>query len=212
MKTKSTLKKAILAMVGVLALNPTLSQANAFEPVLNDKLIKVRPRLASTANTLQVEIKTEKTSYKVNEKIRFQIKSNQDVYVYMFNLDPKTEESIVILPNKYQTKHRIKYPGNNQWQLLPNKKLEFYADRAGIERIVIVASPKYIDLDKKLNGTNSKSTGNFHLMDNTLETLNTGINEAYSTNDKLMKVRLAQPNSPALPDNFFIKELNLRVR
>ncbi len=218
MKINKIFKITRLATFIVLTFTPVLSPADAFEAVSDsDKMVKIRPAGTSTeTNALQVELQTEKNSYRVNEKIRFKIKSNKAVFVYMFNIDPATGKALLILPNKYQSKGKIKYPGDNQWRLLPNQSLEFYADRPGTERIVMVASEKYIDINKKLkNASNNKSAGNFFMMNSPLDDLDSAINEAYNPGasaDKLIQMRSAKPTSPSLPSGVVTKEMSLRIR
>ena len=218
MKIKNTFKKTTLAALLALTLTPLLSQADAFEPVSSsDKLVRIRPA-GNTGQTsaLNVEINTEKSSYRPNERIRFQVKSNKRVFIYLFNIDPVTKKGLLILPNQLQTQSQIQYPGDNRWYLLPNKALEFYADRPGTERILMVASEKYIDIDKKLQSMNSnKSIGNFYSMDTPLDDLDMGINDTYNSgasSDKLIRVRSSKPSAPSLPKGIVVKELNLRIR
>ena len=218
MKTNNTLKKTIIASLMALTLSPLLAQAEAFEEVSsNDKLVRIRPAGSiGQTNALKVELRTEKNSYRINEKIRFQVKTNKRVFVYMFNLDPRTGKALLILPNRLQTKSQIQYPGDNSWHLLPNASLEFYADRAGVERILMVASEKYIDMDKKLKSlNNTKSVGDFYLMDDPLSTLDATINDAYNagvSTDKLVRIRSSKPTSPSLPKGVVVTEVNLRIR
>lgn len=218
MKRNKMFKKTSLAALLALALTPILSHAEALEAVANiDKLVQIRPAgTTGQVNALRVELRAEKRSYQTNEKIRFQVKSNKQVFIYMFNLDPSTNKALLILPNRLQGKNQIKYPGDNKWHLLPNQALEFYADRPGKERIVMVASEKYIDINKKLNDMNSnKSVGDFYLMNNPLDTLDIALNEAYNPGasaDKLVRVRSSKPTSPSLPNGVVTKEVNLRIR
>ncbi len=218
MKIKNAIKITTLAAVTAFTLSPLLCQAEAFEPVSgNDKLVRIRPAgNTGQTNALDVQINTEKNSYRPNEKIRFQVKSNKQVFIYLFNLDPATGKALLILPNRIQSKHQIKYPGDNKWHLLPNEALEFYADRPGIERLLMVASEKYIDIDKKLqNMSSNKSVGDFYAMDNPLDDLDASINETYNpgvSGDKLIRIRNSKPTSPSLPSGIVTREVNLRVR
>ncbi len=219
MKIKNTFKKSALAALLALTLTPLLSQADAFEPVSSsDKLVRIRPANTGGGGTqaLNVQINTEKSSYRPNERIRFKVKSNKRVFIYLFNIDPVTKKGLLILPNHLQTQNQIQYPGDNRWYLLPNKALEFYADRPGTERILMVASEKYIDIDKKLQSMNSnKSVGDFYSMDTPLDDLDNGINETYNagaSSDKLIRVRSSKPSRPSLPNGIVVKELNLRIR
>jgi len=213
----NTIKKTALAAFLALAFMPVLSQAEAFEPVESgDKLVKIRPAgRAGQTGALKVAVKTEKNEYHPNEKIRFQVKTNKPAFIYMFNIDPKTGKALLILPNRLQTKNQIKYPGDNQWHLLPNQSLEFYADRPGIERIIMIASERYIDIEKKLKSGNNKSVGDFYTMNSPLDDLDGLINETYNAGasaDKLIRIRSAKPTSPRLPEGIVHTELNLRIR
>lgn len=220
MKINNIFKKTTLAALVALTLTPLLSQAEAFEPVASgDKLVRIRhagSQPGQTTAALNVQINTEKNSYRPNERIRFQVKSNKRVFIYLFNLDPATGKALLILPNRLQSKNQIQYPGDSRWHLLPNQALEFYADRPGLERILMVASERYIDIDKKLQNMNrNKSVGDFYTMNNPLDDLDSGINETYNpgaSGDKLIRVRSTQPTSPRLPRGIVTKEVNLRIR
>jgi len=115
------------------------TSASALLVPSQDKLIGVR---ASTKN-LTVDIEPIKNSFQVNEKIRLRSKGNQPYYLYLFNVNPQTGEAVMILPNKLQRNNYY----SQQSYIVPNRDVEFYSDRPGVEQMIMVASRKSLKVD-----------------------------------------------------------------
>lgn len=206
---------AMLALISTTA----FAEEDATEPVMTEKLVRIRPAQSSGSGSgsrshgLHVDLSTEKRSYYVNEAIRFKVRLNRPAYLYFFNMDPATGKAVVVLPNRIQSNREIKYPGDYQWRLVPNSGLEFYSDRPGVERMVMVASEKYLDVNRLKRTGNTKSVGDFFAMDNPLDALDGAINDAYNGEGSSEKaIRIRETNSPRLPKGIVIKEVNLRIR
>lgn len=196
----------------ILMVSLTLSSAYAYSGALeevpnNEKRIGVR---AAQNSEFSVKLKTAQSSYKVNEAISFKVKGSHTFYLYLFNHIKSSNQAVAILPNKYQTSKNIKYKAN-QWQKVLNKKLEFYSDRAGKERIIMVASKKYLDVNKLLKKTRSKGIGDFYLMDDPMQAVEALINNTYQlATSKRIGVRSS--SGSRLPNGVVIKELYLKIK
>lgn len=196
----------------------------------NEKMIRVRAadgrkqgsaeRSGGTGDGtgLEVAIRTKESRYSVDEPVAFEVKGNKAFHLYLFNVDPRTERVVTILPNQKQTNRELKYPGDNRWRKVPNPGVEFYADEAGNERIVMVASEKYLDVDKLLNRGGTKALGD-DLFESTdaLVWLEESLNEAYPASaekgmePKRIRVRDGGENTRKLPKDVVIDEFNLRI-
>jgi len=91
---------------------------------------------------LMVEMKTIKPSFKPDEAIKFNIKGNQDFFLYIFAIDDQSGTVTMMLPNKLQTGN--KYTAK-QLHRVPNAtEMELVSDKPGTEKIVMLASTKYL--------------------------------------------------------------------
>lgn len=95
---------------------------------------------------LQVDIAPLKPSFKVNEPIGFSLSSNREVFIYLFSMDHERRKATMILPNRHQSSN--KYPATRGYRI-PNNTVEFLSDQPGTEKLVMVASEKWIDWDKQ---------------------------------------------------------------
>ena len=131
-------KPTLLLSLFLLCISCTSTNSSATN--INKKLF-YRP---TGVDRLKVTFKPLKSSYAVNEKVTFSIRGNRDFYLYLFNLSQHPQPAVLILPNALQTAQQIKYSADHTW-IVPNPELEFYADRPGHERIVMIASSEPLD-------------------------------------------------------------------
>lgn len=105
--------------------------------------IKIRSTEQESGD-LKVSFEPTKPIYRVGESIRFRVKANKDVYLYVFGINRESNTAYVLLPNDLEKER--KYAA---WKkhLIPGRDLEFIADKPGLEELVAVASTKRIDLD-----------------------------------------------------------------
>jgi len=216
MNNSSLIKHTILLSI---LLTSKLIYAGSLIPVpSHEKLIRIFPVQSTNTKKQQepfdIKLGTVKNNYSINEAIEFKIKSKQQVFVYLFNIDPVTGKALTILPNRIQTSREIKYPGNNKWQIIPNPNLEFYADRSGTERIIMLASKRYIDMNRLHKLT--KENKDFYSVDNPLNNLLNSINKTDNNGPapqpKLIQIRTANDNTTQpLPSDIVIKEVNLVI-
>ncbi len=213
-------QKTLLKTLAILALSLPLTgfAQSALEEVdSQDKLVRIRPANSSTSSTpsseMAVQLVTEKSSYRVDEAIHFKVKSDRPIFLYLFNVDARSGQALSILPNRLQNNREIKYAGDNQWHLVPNPGLEFFSDRPGVERIIMVASERYLDVGKLKSFSASKSVGDFFEMDNPLDAFDSLINEAYNDDEAVQEKRIGiRQSSSRLPRGVVVKEVNLRIR
>jgi hypothetical protein len=97
-----------------------------------------------SARSLQVIMEPLRSEYGLGEPIRFRVRGNQVFFLYVYTVDNETGEAILLLPNKKRQDNKYT-PGRTF--TVPQSSIEFYSDSAGKERIIMVASSKYIALN-----------------------------------------------------------------
>lgn len=138
---------------------------------------------------LKVTFEPVKQSYQVDESVRFRIKGNQTFYLYLFSINKEKNRAALLIPNDM---HGNKYQGETTY-LVPNKNLEFYSDQPGLEKVVMVASTKYLDLDKD----RYTKAGPFRTMSQ----------KQAETQLKTLRIRTAEDKTEKV-----VKEINLRIQ
>ncbi len=134
------LVKTLRLLLLVLAVSFASTSFALFVPG-KDKTIRVRPN--TNAGNLLVDVQPIKKSFWVNEPIRLRSKGNKPYYLYLFNVDPQTGKSIMIVPNRLQPNN---YYGQQRY-IVPNRDIEFFSDRPGQEKMIMVASTKALKVD-----------------------------------------------------------------
>lgn len=207
-----------LVLLGGLLANAAAVNAaspdSGFEQVPpGEEMIKVRPSEPAAgpvpSGAFQAKLRTESSQYRVGERIRFRVRGNQPFFLYLLNVDPATGRAVTILPNRYQGKDRIKYPAG-QWNLVPNPQLEFYSDRPGVERIIMVASTRYLDVQRLLNRGRSRAIGDFYEMESFSDGMDAVLTELHQSDGGDEAIRVRQTGS-RLPRGIVIDEVNLRI-
>jgi len=176
------------------------------------ELIKIRPAAHKPAQgvALNVQLKPEFNSYKVGQAIRFKVSGSKRFFLYLFNIDPATGKGITILPNRLQGKTKNMYkPG--KWYTVPNANLEFYADRAGVERVVMVASERYLDVDKLLGAGRSKAAGNFYEMESVTDGLDAVLTALQAKDGGHEQIKVRDAASAPLPRGVVVQEIKLTI-
>ncbi len=92
----------------------------------------------------KVQFEPVKDVFQVGERIQFRVEGNKTFYLYLFSIDPQRNQGVVILPNVLQQYH--KYKAGREY-VVPEKNVEFYSEKPGAERIVMVASTEKLDVD-----------------------------------------------------------------
>lgn len=147
----SSFKKVALA-VGLSCMFVQISGAFAEEDTKN---IRVRESQENTGTTVQLSVTALKKQYKVNEPIQFKVKGDKDYYLYVYNIDPTSGESVLLLPNK-KVKNNL-FKAGKSYNLPGKNGIEFVADGAGSEHLMFIASNEKIDL----NSANLQSAGEY---------------------------------------------------
>ena len=97
---------------------------------------------------LRVSLEPVKASFKVDEPIRFNVHGNKTFFLYLYSIDNETDEVTLLLPTRRGQRHN-KYPANRILPV-PNKgEIELLADAPGRERLLMVASTKYLPVKSK---------------------------------------------------------------
>lgn len=119
---------------------------------LQQQAIIVADRNTASVQTISVQASTDKPSYAVGEAINLKVRSNQNAYVYLFNLDP-SGQAVMLLPNAKDNNHYITGNATVNFPRADDRLPEFFADRAGTEVILVVASKQPINLQQVFNQT-----------------------------------------------------------
>lgn len=121
-----------------LALTASASMGSIYKK--DTKALKIRD------NSFEVALSVLTPKVKVEEPISFAVRGNQPFYLYLFTVSKDSNKAYMILPNRLQ-QHNV-YQANVRY-VVPGKKLEFYSDRPGIEEVVMVATTKRIEVNRK---------------------------------------------------------------
>lgn len=127
-------------------LRDKLEQPSLDNPIVNTKVVAGNEHNGGShgqnlIEPLKVNLIPIQNHFRVNEGIRFNVRSNQDFFMYLFTLDEETNQAILLFPNAFQNGN--KYPAK-QTQVIPDKRSEFYASTAGTEKVIMVASKNYL--------------------------------------------------------------------
>ena len=97
---------------------------------------------------LRVSLEPVKASFKVDEPIRFNIHGNKAFFLYLYSIDTDTDEVTLLLPTRRGQRHN-KYPANRILPVPNRGEIELLADAPGRERLLMVASTKYLPVESK---------------------------------------------------------------
>ena len=112
---------------------------------IGEKTIRVE---TPESEPLRVKLEPAKASFKVDEPIRFHIRGNKTFFLYLYSVDKETDEVTLLLPTRKGQKHN-KYPANRTL-VVPNEgEAELLADEPGRERLLMVASTRYLPLKSR---------------------------------------------------------------
>jgi len=178
-------------VLAILASGATASLAQS--PILNQQDIRLRDTPAVNNNQVDLHVKASKKQYKVGEAMSFNVKGNQNHYLYVFTINKNTGKSTLLIPNA-NTKNN--YLHKNKTYRVPGT-VEFFADEVGYEKIVFVATRKPIDITRaNLQQMGQVSVASTSQLQNTFAA---------------QSVRVRQPigNSSYVADN--IKVLSVKV-
>lgn len=188
----------IRLIAGLTAIITTALMGSASAAMPSAEPMNKRIYIGSPAQRqpLQVDFTPTKASFAVNEPIKFTIKGNKKFFLFLFNIDYSSNKAYMILPNDIQTADRNMYQAGQKLQV-PNANAEFYSDRPGRERIVMIATTKY---PKEIALNQYRRAGKFYVTD------------AKTVQDQLkrIQVRGAQIRSNTT-EEVYIKEFDLPI-
>ncbi|MCB1876528.1 MAG: DUF4384 domain-containing protein [Chromatiales bacterium] len=150
---------------------------------------------------LQFSFEPTKEGYRVDEPIRFRLRSNKTFFLYVYAVDEGGAEATLLIPNK---RHGNKYRADRTF-IVPNADMEFAADRPGINRLVVLGSTRYIDVDLK----RFRSAGDYYSA-KTME-----LEGAFA--EKGIRIRDRKPEGDRRPTSerqgdVVVKEVELQIR
>lgn len=97
----------------------------------------------SAGDRLQVEFRAVKDIYTVGEPISFRLMTNRPAYVYLFSLGEEGEGLIPLFPNRYEQGNLLR---SHKAVLLPGRRSTFRSEQPGVERVILVASERPLNL------------------------------------------------------------------
>ncbi len=158
----------------------------------DEKAIVVAPGRSNS--DLNVQFHPSKSSYRIGEPINFRIKGDKTFYLYVYNIDKNTGDAVLLFPNRLHSGN--KYPGGRYFTV-PGEDVTFYSDSVGNERIVMIASARYIDVGR----AKYKALGDFSAtksldLENTLESKG---------------IHIRRSNRPRNKKDVFVQEINLPI-
>ena len=114
---------------------------------VTEKTIRVETPEAEP-EPLRVHLEPVQASFRVDEPIRFNIRGNKTFFLYLYTVDKDTDEVTLLLPTQEGQRHN-KYPAN-QTVVVPNEgQAEFLANEPGRERLLMVASTRYLPVKSR---------------------------------------------------------------
>lgn len=114
---------------------------------VTDKTIRVEtPGLEP--EPLRVRLEPVKASFRVDEPIRFHIRGNKTFFLYLYSVDKDTDEVTLLLPTQEGQRHN-KYPANRTMAVPNEGQAVFLADEPGRERLLMVASIRYLPVKSR---------------------------------------------------------------
>jgi hypothetical protein len=93
---------------------------------------------------LKVDFGAVKPVFQKAEAINFKIKANRDFFLYLFSIDKASNKGYLLLPNDKQPDN---YFRANREYTLPRAGIEFFSDKAGTEKVVMVASTEKLSIE-----------------------------------------------------------------
>ena len=134
-----------LVLAAVVSSMPVQADVELGIEEIGEKAIRAE---TPDAEPLRVKLEPVKASFKVDEPIRFNIRGNKPFFLYIYSVDKETDAVTLLLPTKKGQRHN-KYPANRTLAV-PNKgEIELLADEPGRERLLMVASTKYLPVKSK---------------------------------------------------------------
>lgn len=188
--TRTALKPLLFALS--LALGAGAAFSLPVQADQEDKAVRVRD--AASVGSIKFQVQTDKTAYRVDEPIRLKVRGERDFYLYVYAVDEASGNAWLILPNRKQTHNRI---SANQWQKVPGANLEFVSDKPGVEKLIIVASTKKVDIDPMKLSTKG---GDF------VETKVADLEDSFEA--KGIRIRDSQS---AQPEGVVVKRLEVKI-
>lgn len=189
MKKRNRIKVSLCALSIALATLPTLNAQAAFmqgDVGFGSKALHIRSAQAD----LDVKFQASRDEFAIDEPISFAAEGNKRFYLYVFSVDTEANRGVLIFPNKFDQKNE--FPANRR-VTVPGDKVQFVADRAGTEKIIVVASVVPVDFDTR----EYREMGGFKVA------------TAKATEDNVKAIRVRSTEKPA--DGIVVQELDVTI-
>jgi hypothetical protein len=105
------------------------------------KALSVRP---AGQGGFDIAFEPVKESFNVGEAIKFKIKGNERFFLYLFSIDKARDQGVLVLPHSLHKGNM--YEANREY-VVPGPGIEFFSAQPGTEKLIMVASTKWLELD-----------------------------------------------------------------
>lgn len=103
--------------------------------------------VVQTVGQLQVAVTPNQKKYKVGDTFSLHVSGNQNFFLWIFAMNENAGRGRMLVPGVVQTGNR--YNANQTYKVPVGGSYELFMDKSGFERIVVVASTKWIAIDSK---------------------------------------------------------------
>jgi hypothetical protein len=110
------------------------------KPIHNNRITKVAPQ-----QQLTLTVEPNKQHYTVGDTFSMNIQANQDFYLWVFSMNENAGRGRMLIPGLVQS--RNKYRANLQYKVPVSGSYELFMDKPGLEKVIVVASTKWINVD-----------------------------------------------------------------
>ena len=153
MQFTKNLKQSWMLLTGIVLLSlmlctgaiaATKNQAEKSLVIRTNKPVSAQADV-QTVGQLQLVVTPNKATYKVGDTFSLNVKGNQDYYLWIFAMNENVGRGRMLVPGIAQTGNR--YKANRTYKVPAGGSYEWFMDKAGVERLVVVASTRWIAID-----------------------------------------------------------------
>lgn len=158
MKIVKKIKNKAMLLAGLCLVSLVLSAGAmaADKIVVDDKALVIQRNTPDTApipvqvpvqtmGQLDLSVTPNRTAYKVGDTFSINVRGNQDYYLWVFAMNEDAGRGRMLVPGVVQSGNR--YNANSSYKVPSGGSYELFMDKPGLERIVVVASTKWIAVD-----------------------------------------------------------------
>ena len=203
MKLSKRVTQQTIILIGFFLLSLALcAGAWATEKPVEGKALGIRvnkpvlkPAIALTTKQLSLDVKTNKQRYTVGDTFSLDVRGNQNFYLWVFAMNEGAARGRMLVPGIVQGRNN--YMANRDYKVPATGSYELFMDKPGLEKVIVVASTKWIDVDV------TKLTQNNHYYSSSYNNLQTQL--------KGLRLLPGQSGNVRTENTIIVTELNLPV-